>query len=75
MITITRITESEYRVDTGNLTADCRPIVDVCDFRQGCLHTAYTKGIIHTVPTIHLKLGSKSLAAVTAMTVGESITF
>jgi hypothetical protein len=72
---ITATTHNEFLVETGDLTADLRPIVTRCFLGGNILRTAPCKaGEISTVPFIHVVLGPVSFAEVTALKVGQSVT-
>ncbi len=71
---ITRIDSELFRVDTGDIAADCRPIADVCVLDGSHLRTHYD-GSLHTVPPIRVKLGLVSLARIQSLAVNESAQF
>jgi hypothetical protein len=74
-ITITKTSAQSFNVDTGTITADLRPIADECRLDGSELRTYYDGRSIHIVPQIRIALGPVSFAKVSAMAVGETITF
>ncbi len=74
-ITITKISAQSFNVDTGTITADLRPIADECRLNGRELVTHYDGRTIHIVPPILVALGPVSFAKVSAMAVGDTVTF
>lgn len=72
---ITNIGSGEYFVETGIMTADIRPIEDICILTGNVLRTLYDGETVHTVPPIRIILGPKSLAIVSALHPNEQVVF
>ena len=71
-MTITSLGNGLYHVDTGDITADHRPIADVCSLSGNVLRTYFDgEYCIHGVPVIRVTLGPVSLARISALAVGE----
>jgi hypothetical protein len=71
---ITATTHNEFIVETGDLTADLRPITVRCVLGGNILRTAPCRhGEISVLPSIRVHLGAVSFAKVTALKTGESV--
>lgn len=71
---ITATTHNEYFVETGDMTADLRPISARCFLGGNILRVAYKRGEIVLTP-LRVELGPEAFDKVTRLKVGESITF
>ena len=70
---ITRKSETQYFVETGDLTADLRPISGVCVMVGNVMKSQSQPGFLSTVPPIRITLGQTSFASVGALQVGDSV--
>jgi type 1 fimbria pilin len=68
---ITKLSDGTFAVDSGEITESGTKISARCQLNGTTLQTVYSKSMIVLTP-IRVKLGPVSLAAVSALKVGES---